>query len=78
MAATEAARRTRRTNRIERRGAHAPAQVRTETSASEARPVTPAFHITPNVVLAARGTVRPARERRSTRTSLRSLRRFAA
>ena len=78
MAATEATR-TRRTSRIDRasrRGAHAPAQVRTDTTAPATRPVTPAFHMTPNVVIAARGTVRAARERRS--TSLRSLRRFAA
>lgn len=72
MAATS---RTRRTNRsTDRRGAHAPAQARTETSAS--RRVTPAFHITPNIVIAARGTVGSARrERRS--DSLRSRRRFA-
>ena len=81
MAATEATSRTRRTRRINRatarRGAHAPAQAGTETSASHAPAATPAFHITPNVVIAARGTVRSARrERRS--TSLRSLRRFAA
>ena len=76
MAATQATRRTRKTSRIDRRGPHAPAQVRTETRASETRPVTPAFHMTPNVVIAARGTVRGAGKRRS--TSLRSLRRFAA
>ena len=75
MAATEATRRTRSTIRTtDRRGAHAPA--RTEARVPGARPVTPAFHITPNVVIASRGTVRSARERRS--TSLRSLRRFAA
>lgn len=77
MAATEATRRTRTDRSTERRGAHTPAQTLNETSASHARPATPAFHITPNVVIAARGTVRSARrERRS--TSLRSLRRFAA
>lgn len=81
MAATEATSRTRKTSRTnrstDRRGAHAPAQARTETSAPDARPVTPAFHLTPNAVIVARGTVRSARrERRS--TSLRSLRRLAA
>ncbi len=80
MAATEAARRIRRTSRVtapsERRGAHAPTPVRPETTPSR-RSATPAMHITPNVVIAARGAVRPARaERRN--TSLRSLRRFAA
>ena len=80
MAATQATSRTRRTDRIDRstgrRRAHAPAHARVETSASHARPVTPAFHITPNVVMAARGTMRSnGRERRS--SSTRSLRRFA-
>ncbi len=80
MAATEATRRIRRTSRVtstsDRRGAHAPAAARPETTPSH-RSATPAMHITPNVVIAARGAVRPARaERRN--TSLRSLRRFAA
>ena len=81
MAATEATRRNRtilRTSRVtDRRGDHAAAPVKAGTKAPEARPVTPAMHITPDVVIAARGAIRgPRSERRS--TSLRSLRRFAA
>lgn len=80
MAATEATRRTRGTSRINpstgRRGVHAATPIRTEATA-EAHRATPALHVTPNVVIAARGAVRSdRRERRG--TSLRSLRRFAA
>ena len=76
MAATEATRRTRRITTSDRRGAHAPSSARHEGDASEARSVTPAFHITPNVVITARGSVYSTRrERRG--TSQRSLRRFA-
>lgn len=80
MAATEATRRTRGTSRInrssDRRGAHVATPVPPDATA-EARRVTPALHVTPNVVIAARGAVRfDRRERRG--TSLRSLRRFAA
>ena len=80
MAATEATRRNHilRTSRVsDRRGAHDPAPEKGATPAADASRVTPAMHITPKVVIAARGVLRSARgERRS--TSLRSLRRFAA
>ena len=72
MAATEATRRTRSTRSVSRRGAHAPAS-RTEVTPADARAVTPAMHITPNVVISTRGEVRPARRG----PSARSLRRFA-
>ncbi len=79
MAATEAARRTLRTsgtNRTtDRRGAHAPSPARIEGSV-DARGVTPAFHITPNVVIATRGSVRSDRRKRRG-ASQRELRRFA-
>ena len=79
MAATEATRRTRGTSRAnrssDRRGSHAATPVPTEATAT-ARPATPALHVTPNVVIAARGAVRSARRERR-RTSPRSLRRFA-
>lgn len=80
MAATEATRRTRGTSRLNRssgrRGDHVATPVRIEET-SDARRATPALHVTPNVVIAARGSVGAARpERRG--TSLRSLRRFAA
>ncbi len=77
MAATQATRRNApRSNRnAARRGAHAPAS-HTEVPATEARAVTPAMHITPNVLISTRGDVRAARrERRG--TPARSLRRFA-
>ena len=77
MAATEATRRNaqRTTRNAARRGAHAPA-ARTEAAPAEARAVTPAMHITPNVVIRARGDVPSARRERRA-SSARSLRRFA-
>ncbi len=77
MAATQANRRNvnRSTGNAARRGAHAPAS-RTEVASTEARAVTPAMHITPNVVISTRGDVRSARRERRGPTA-RSLRRFA-
>lgn len=80
MAATEATRRNRNATRVnrtsDRRGAHAPQSVHRDETAADARPVTPALHLTPNVAIAARGAVRSAGPERR-RTSPRSLRRFA-
>ena len=77
MAATEATRRNahRSTRSSARRGAHAPA-ASAEVTPTEARPVTPAMHITPNVVIRTRGDVRSARSERRASWA-RSLRRFA-
>lgn len=83
MAATETARRNHTTStrrQADRRGRHsaAPAvEIRPEAAPS----TTPAMHVTPDVVIAARGAVDQRRERRPRRSLqpfARDLRRFAA
>lgn len=84
MAATETTRRsthsTTSRRQLDRRGRHTAAPV-VESQAEVLAPVTRAIHITPNVVIAARGAIRSRGERGSRRThqsSALDLRRFRA